>query len=205
MQNFLVQQSLEASIEEKTLEADHNAFIANHDELTGLPNRRYITELLDDMLETAKDKNKVMALMFIDLNGFKQVNDIYGHAAGDEVLKIVARRLELATRKNDQVSRLGGDEFLIGLLMKKGTLTNLENMAQKFINLISQDMSINGKTIQIGASIGVSAYPLHVNTVESLIKIADHQMYKAKHGRKKSVIREYKPKSSVIVFPTVSR
>ncbi len=201
LQNFLLQQSLEASVEQKTIEADQNAFIANHDELTGLPNRRHITKLLEAMLETAKNKNKVMALMFLDLNGFKQVNDIYGHAAGDEVLKIVAQRLELATRKGDQISRLGGDEFLIGLLMKEGTLTNLEKMAQKFISLISQDINIDGVKIKIGASIGVSAYPIHGNTIESLIRVADDQMYKAKHGRKEPVIRAHQPSNSVIVFP----
>ncbi len=205
MQNFLLQQSLEASVEEKTKEADQNAFIAHHDELTGLPNRRYITELLNEMLKTAKENNKVMALMFLDLNGFKQVNDAYGHAAGDEVLKIVARRLELATRKGDQISRLGGDEFLIGLLMKEGTLTNLENMAQKFISLISQDMNIEGEKITIGASIGVAAYPVHGNTIDGLIEIADHQMYKAKHGRKEPVIREQQPSNSVVVFPGSAR
>jgi len=200
-QNFFLQQSLEASIEEKTIEADKNAFIANHDALTGLPNRRYIIQLLDDMLITAKDKNKVMALMFLDLNGFKQVNDVYGHAAGDEVLRVVARRLESATRKGDQISRLGGDEFLVGLLMKEGTLNNLEKMAEKFVALISQDMSIEGEKIKIGASIGVAAYPIHGNTIDGLLEIADNQMYKAKHGRKEPIIREYQPSDSVIIFP----
>lgn len=200
-QNFLLQQSLEASVEEKTIEADQNAFIANHDALTGLPNRRYIIQLLDEMLITAKDKNKVMALMFLDLNGFKQVNDVYGHAAGDEVLRVVARRLESATRKGDQISRLGGDEFLVGLLMKEGTLSNLEQMAEKFIALISQDMSIEGEKIKIGASIGVAAYPIHGNTIDGLLEIADNQMYKAKHGRKEPIIRDYQPSDSVIIFP----
>jgi len=200
-QNFFLQQSLESSVQEKTMEADKNAFIANHDALTGLPNRRYITMLLEEMLEIAKEKNKVMALMFLDLNGFKQVNDVYGHSAGDEVLKIVARRLELATRKGDQISRLGGDEFLIGLLMKEGTLTNLENMAEKFISLISQDMNIEGKKIKIGASIGVAAYPIHGNTVDGLVEIADNQMYKAKHGFKEPIIKEYQPSDSVVIFP----
>ena len=201
LQNFLLQQSLSELLEEKTREADQNAFIANHDELTGLANRRYITELLDDMLEKARNKNKVLALMFLDLNGFKQINDVYGHKVGDEVLKIVARRLKLAIRKDDQVSRLGGDEFLIGLLMKEGTLTNLEKMAQKFVDIISQDMNINGKQIKIGTSIGVAAYPIHANTIDSLIDIADHEMYKAKHGRKKPVLRDKQSNQSVIVFP----
>ena len=200
-QNFFLQQSLEASVEEITIEADQNAFIANHDALTGLPNRRYINILLEEMLETAKGKNKIMALMFLDLNGFKQVNDVYGHAAGDEVLKIVARRLESATRNGDQISRLGGDEFLVGLLMKEGTLSNLESMAEKFIALISQDMSIEGKQLKIGASIGVAAYPIHANTIDGLLEIADNQMYKAKHGRKDPIIREYQPSDSVIIFP----
>lgn len=201
-QNFFLQRSLESSIQEKTKEADRNAYIANHDSLTGLPNRRYITALLEDMLVVAKEKNKVMALMFLDLNGFKQVNDVYGHAAGDDVLKIVARRLELGVRKGDKIARLGGDEFLIGLTMKEDSFLNLEAIAEKFVKLVSQDMNIEGKTIQIGTSIGVAAYPMHGKSVDDLIEIADKQMYKAKHNRKQPDVSEYRADDSVIIFPS---
>ena len=129
-QNFLLQQSLKEAYKEKLVEAKDNKYLANHDALTDLPNRRYMTELLNESLSIAKEKDKVLIIMFLDLNGFKQVNDIYGHAVGDEVLIIVAKRLELAIRNGDHISRLGGDEYLLGLMMDKQNLNEVEGMTR---------------------------------------------------------------------------
>lgn len=180
--NYLLHQSLDDAFKEKTLEADDYEHQANHDALTGLPNRRYITALLEKSLEEAKEKDKLLLIMFIDLNGFKQINDVYGHAAGDEVLLIVAKRLELAVRKDDSLARLGGDEFLIGLLIDKENVSGVENIAEKFATIISATMNIENTRFKIGASIGVAAYPIHGNKLSVLMDIADKKMYQAKRG-----------------------
>ncbi|KAG1661948.1 chaperonin [Nymphon striatum] len=129
-------------------------------------------------MEEAEKKGKILVIMFLDLNGFKQVNDIYGHAAGDKVLKVVAKRLELAIRSGDHISRLGGDEYLIGLLMDKD-----------HIAIIAQPMNIEGIRVRVGSSIGLSAYPIHGNKISVLLDIADKRMYDAKKGRDTASIK----------------
>ncbi len=182
-QNFLLQKSLKEAYKAKAAEAKDHEYLANHDNLTSLPNRRYMIELLESSMKEAEEKDKVLVIMFLDLNGFKQVNDIYGHAAGDNVLKVVAKRLELAIRSGDHVSRLGGDEYLIGLMMDKDHLGEAENMTEKFSAIIAQPMNIEGIKIKVGASIGLAAYPIHGNKINALIHIADKRMYDAKKGR----------------------
>ena len=179
-QNFFLQRSLQNAYEKKSIEARDNEYLANHDPLTDLPNRRHLTELLNNSLEIAANEEKVLVVMFIDLNGFKQINDVYGHNAGDEVLVIVAKRLELAIRNGDHISRLGGDEYVLGLMMEKENLDEIETMANKFIDIISQPMNVEGLRVKVGASIGVAAYPIHGNSIEALIEIADQRMYQAK-------------------------
>ena len=179
-ENFLLQKSLKDAYNRKSIEAKDNEYLANHDPLTDLPNRRHLTELLTDSLEIAATEDKILVIMFIDLNGFKQINDVYGHNAGDEVLVIVAKRLELAIRNGDHVSRLGGDEYVMGLMMEKHNLDEIETMANKFIDIISQPMNVEGLRVKVGASIGVAAYPIHGNNIEALIEIADQRMYQAK-------------------------
>ena len=192
----------------KTEEAKDNAYLANHDPLTELPNRRYMTELLEESMQIAKEKDKVLVIMFLDLNGFKQINDIYGHAAGDEVLIIVAKRLELAIRKGDHLSRLGGDEYLVGLMMEKENLSEIEGMTRKFVDLISQPMNVEGVRIKVGASIGISAYPIHGNKIEVLMEIADKKMYQVKRGKKQKSYEEPNHKNDqepILIFPGNSR
>lgn len=183
-QNFLLQKSLAEALEQKTEEAKSQAYLANHDPLTDLPNRRYMMEQLEESLQYAKDNNRVLVVMYMDLNGFKQVNDIYGHSAGDEVLVIVAKRLELAIRKGDLISRLGGDEYLMGLMIHEENLDEVEGMIEKFVMLIEQPMNIDGLRLQIGASIGIAAYPMHGDQIEVLVDIADKKMYGAKKDGK---------------------
>jgi len=205
-ENFLLQESLKDAYNKKSEEARDNQYLANHDSLTDLPNRRYMMELLNTSLDTASQKGKVLVIMFIDLNGFKQINDVYGHNAGDEVLLIVAKRLELAIRKGDHLSRLGGDEFLMGLMMEKKNLGEIEAMANKFVDVISQSMNVEGLRVKVGASIGVAAYPIHGNNIEALINIADHRMYQAKKGKSKGAYdtdSKFKEDEheSVVIFP----
>lgn len=182
--NIQLQHSLSKALEAMTEEAKDNAHLANHDELTGLANRRYVTELLEKSLEFAKKKDKVLVIMFIDLNGFKQINDVYGHATGDDVLAIVARRLEFSVRKSDCLSRIGGDEYLIGLLIDKENYSEVESMAEKFSTIISEPMNVDGVRLQVGASVGIAAYPMHGDQIKTLMDIADSKMYQVKKGRK---------------------
>ena len=200
-ENFILQQSLKSAVKEKTEEAKDNAYLANHDALTGLPNRRYITELLEKSLEKAQKENRVLAILFLDLNGFKQVNDIYGHAFGDEVLKIVAKRLELAIRQGDYLSRLGGDEYLISLMLNNENLSEVEVLAEKFTALITQPMNIDGMKIKIGASIGIAAYPMHGNKVSVLMDIADKKMYQIKGSRKQEEEEKKERVEPIVIFP----
>lgn len=202
-ENFLLTQSLKESVKEKTEEAKDNAHLANHDSLTGLPNRRYITELLEQSLIKAKEENRVLAIMFLDLNSFKQVNDVHGHSFGDEVLRIVAKRLELAIRHGDYLSRLGGDEYLISLLLEEENLSEVDELAEKFTKLVLQPMNINGTKIKIAASIGIAAYPIHGNKISTLLDIADKRMYKVKgrDGKKGNLETKKVGKDAVVIFP----
>ena len=206
--NFFLQRSLKDAYNKKSEEARDNEYLANHDSLTDLPNRRYMMELLNQSLDEASQKDKVLVIMFIDLNGFKQINDVYGHNAGDEVLLIVAKRLELAIRNGDHISRLGGDEYLLGLMMDKANLDEIEAMANKFVDVISQSMNVEGLRIKVGASIGIAAYPIHGNNIEALINIADHKMYQAKKGKNKesydvdtTANKHDDEQKSVVIFP----
>ena len=207
--NFILQQSLKVALDKKSIEARDNEYLANHDPLTDLPNRRYMMELLNESLRIAREKDKILVVMFVDLNGFKQINDVYGHNAGDEVLLIVAKRLELAIRKGDHLSRLGGDEYLLGLMMEKENLSEIESLANKFVGVISQSMNVEGLRIKVGASIGVAAYPIHGNNIESLISISDHRMYQVKKGKTDSSAfdndsiktDEELENESVVIFP----
>lgn len=201
--NFFLQLSLKNAYDKKSEEAKDNEYLANHDALTDLPNRRYMMELLNESLDVARKKDKILVIMFMDLNGFKQVNDVYGHHAGDEVLLIVAKRLELAIRKGDHLSRLGGDEYLMGLMIDKENIGEIESMANKFVEVISQSMNIDGLRIKVGGSIGVAAYPINGNSIESLISIADHRMYQAKKGKDNLVYEAplMEDTESVVIFP----
>ncbi|HIP95511.1 MAG TPA: GGDEF domain-containing protein, partial [Leucothrix sp.] len=149
----------------------------------------------------SKNNDKVLAILFIDLDGFKQINDVYGHATGDDVLTIVARRLEFTIRKSDCLSRIGGDEYLIGLLMNKENYAEVESMAEKFSTVISEPMNVDGISLKVGASIGIAAYPMHGNQIKTLMDIADRKMYQVKKRKKSDSKKEKNEQSHVIIFP----
>lgn len=191
--NFFLQQSLKDSVEEKTVEA-------NHDGLTGLANRRYVKTLLAKLLDEAKqEKDKILVVMFIDLDGFKQINDEYGHAVGDKVLVIVARRLELAIRIDDSVARLGGDEYVIGLLMKKDKHLKIKKITEKFTKVISDPMRIDGLKLNISASVGVAIYPEHGESVGELIDSADKKMYLKKYEENEKASESSEANTSKVI------
>ncbi len=152
---------------------------AHHDALTGLPNRVLFNERLQQGIDEAKSHGTVLALFFIDLDQFKQINDSLGHEVGDKVLKVVAERLKAKIRKKDTLARLGGDEFTI-LIEKYKKVQDVSMLAEKILNVLVQPMHIEGHTLYISCSVGISLYPQDDMNANNLLKYADAAMYKAK-------------------------
>ena len=159
--------------------------LALHDALTGLPNRRLLMDRLALSIAHSRRNKLTMAVMFLDLDGFKQVNDTLGHDAGDALLIMVAARLVAAVRMEDTVARLGGDEFVIAL-REPVNHDNVTVLALKVLQAVSQPYNIQGSEVNITVSVGVSIYPLHGDQVETLMKGADKALYEAKHAGKNS-------------------
>lgn len=154
-------------------------FRANYDPLTGLPNRSLLHERIDQALRRARRHGDGLALMFLDLDRFKQVNDTLGHAWGDELLCQTAERLEACVRETDTVARYSGDEFVL-LLPGVTHPPNVCAIAEKIIRRISQPFDLNNTVIQIGCSIGIVLYPDHGSDAGVLLRHADLAMYQAK-------------------------
>ncbi|OQK17612.1 hypothetical protein AU255_07015 [Methyloprofundus sedimenti] len=162
---------------------DEIKYKAYHDPLTDLPNRSLFLDRLSHAIERASRKKNKMAILFLDLDDFKQANDTFGHEAGDSVLQTVATRLLGMMRKEDTVSRLGGDEFLI-LVENINLTSDINVVAEKIITSIQSPLPFKGNDIYIGASMGIAIYPLDAQDSEALIKKADFAMYYAKNKGK---------------------
>ena len=188
----LVTQALEGEIKERkaldaelalvTQQEEVARYAALHDPLTGLPNRTLFNDRLEHGLAQARRHDLALAVMFLDLDGFKQVNDTYGHDVGDAVLKTIAERLKDNTRDDDTVSRLGGDEFLY-LLMGAADEQTVANLAQKIVNRVQLPCQLSTGDINVMLSIGIALYPRNGVTADALIKEADAAMYVAKRDR----------------------
>lgn len=165
-----------AAAKEQEEAARHAAF---HDVLTGLPNRVLFNDRLEHGLTQAKRHGWTLAVMFVDLNGFKGINDLYGHDVGDRVLQTIAQRLKDNTRDDDTVSRHGGDEFLY-VLMEAQNERNIILIAEKILNAIQLPCDVGGRELALSASIGISIFPKDGDTVDYLVKSADKAMYHAK-------------------------
>jgi diguanylate cyclase (GGDEF)-like protein/PAS domain S-box-containing protein len=157
--------------------------IAYHDPLTGLPNRSALKELTKDAIRHAQIHKTCIALLFLDLDGFKQVNDTYGHRMGDLLLKAVAQRLLGCLRGSDTVARLGGDEFVV-LLPAIAEEQNVVRVAEKILHTLSQAFAIEETLMQVSTSIGIALYPRDSNDMEQLLSHADAAMYQAKQRGK---------------------
>jgi diguanylate cyclase (GGDEF)-like protein/PAS domain S-box-containing protein len=153
---------------------------AHYDNLTSLPNRALILEKLKQSLETAARHKTKVAVLFLDLNGFKAINDTLGHEVGDSLLMTIAQRLPHAIRESDYAGRLGGDEFLI-ILQDVSSLDKVQKVTEHLQALVCQPCSINDEIITIGVSIGISLYPDDATDINKLIHQADQGMYQAKH------------------------
>lgn len=158
-----------------------------HDAVTGLPNRSLFNDRLKTALAQARRHSWRLAVMFIDLDGFKSVNDSHGHDAGDKVLKIVSERLQASVRGADTVGRQGGDEFLF-LMLEVNDEVDVENAATKILENIAQPCELDGLSLTVKASIGIALYPEHGKSAKVLLKNADSAMYKAKQSDKGYVL-----------------
>ncbi len=157
--------------------------LAHFDQLTGLPNRTLFTERLNQAITMSIRSPQKITLLFIDLDGFKPVNDTYGHAIGDKLLKEVADRLKICIREGDTVARLGGDEFIIMLL--ESDLTHATSVATRALTILKMSYELGKKTITgVSASIGIAEYPLQANSLDDLLVAADNAMYVAKRNGK---------------------
>ena len=165
---------------ELKLKEDQLRYLAYHDSLTGLSNRKFFVEQLCESLHWAQHNNLLLGLLFIDLDGFKQVNDTLGHEMGDRLLMTIAEQLSNSLRASDTVSRLGGDEFTV-ILRAIPNVQIAAKIAAKILTSISKPVVLDGYAIRVSASIGISIYPYNSQDCETLIKQADAAMYRAKH------------------------
>ncbi len=166
----------------------HDAF---HDALTGLPNRALFSDRLEQALARSKRSQQRLAVMFMDLDKFKSINDTLGHGAGDELLKVVATRLRSRIRQQDTVSRLAGDEFMLLINALPGVDTAL-HVADATLDCMRMPFRFEEHTMHVGASLGIALYPEHGQDAESLMKAADVALYQAKEqGRNRYML--FKP------------
>ena len=161
--------------------------IALQDALTSLPNRVAFKQSLDHGLAQAKRHGWGLAVLFLDIDKFKSINDSHGHDMGDQVLLMVANRLQSSVRDEDMVSRWGGDEFVC-LLLEVKQEADVTRLAEKMINRIAEAFEFNGTVLSIRASIGIAIYPVDGETADILFKNADTAMYKAKGTEKRVVL-----------------
>jgi diguanylate cyclase (GGDEF)-like protein/PAS domain S-box-containing protein len=157
----------------------HLRQMAYHDPLTGLPNRKLLQDRLEQALVWAGEHGQLAALLFLDLDGFKTINDTLGHQIGDLLLKAVAQRLTGCLRGSDLVARLGGDEFVVLLPAIPG-IQDVAKVAEKILTTLSQGFVLEGNAIQVTTSIGISVYPLDDEAMDNLMVKADRAMYSAK-------------------------
>jgi diguanylate cyclase (GGDEF)-like protein/PAS domain S-box-containing protein len=176
-------QQLEAEIEEREKISAELDFLANHDALTGLPSLRLCKDRLDHSLAEARRNRQMSAVMFLDLDGFKEINDAHGHEFGDLVLKATADRITAGIRETDTVARIGGDEFVI-ILSSLPEISIAQRIAASLIKQIAQPIQVENIQVVVSASIGISLYPDHGVTAEELIRSADKAMYQIKHQGK---------------------
>lgn len=165
---------------------EHIKHLAFHDALTDLPNRTLLMDRINQKLINANRTQCDLALMFLDLDGFKPINDRFGHNVGDYLLKEVAKRLLVLVRESDTVARFGGDEFMFVLNNSQGK-EEVKYIADRVISAINEPIKVNGESLHIGASIGIAMYPEGGQSPTELIKNADTAMYAAKRQGKNRI------------------
>src|SRR5258708_1603368 len=178
--------SVSRDISERRRAEEQIEFQAYHDALTGLPNRWLFRDRLTVALAQARRLKKPLAVMFLDLDRFKLVNDTLGHTLGDELLKMVAHRLKTVLREEDSIARMGGDEFTVLVSDLKGADDAL-TIATKLLDAVAQPMRVEGHDLYITTSIGIALFPDDGDSAEVLLKNADQAMYRAKESGRSAV------------------
>jgi diguanylate cyclase (GGDEF)-like protein len=160
---------------------EHNKYLALHDELTALPNRRLFQDRLASALERARRTGAQTALLLVDLDHFKEVNDTLGHHAGDRLLKHVATVFSGRVRRSDTVARTGGDEFSL-ILEEPTSRAEADKVGSSLLEMLKQPLQLGDRSVQVSASIGIAVFPEDAHDMESLCIAADRRMYSQKYG-----------------------
>lgn len=172
-----------SDISERKAEEEHLRHIAYHDPLTGLANRVLFNDRLEQAIKVAMRNNTQFAILFLDLDKFKPVNDLFGHKIGDRLLQKVADRLTRSVRETDTVTRLGGDEFVI-LLENVTSRKMVEKLLSQITDAIDKAYRIDDYDIEIGVSAGISMYPDHGTDAKTLLHYSDIAMYETKESKR---------------------
>ncbi len=188
----------EITVKSKSM-ADAMSHDAHYDVLTDLPNRRQFETYLNRLISLARRNKESFAIFYMDLDGFKNINDQYGHDAGDEALVFAANRFLDALRQSDFIARLGGDEFsaIIHRYRNRSELTGLANRVIRYIN---KEFEVKGNKCQLGVSIGIACYPADADDADSLIRMADVAMYEAKRAGKNRAAFAVTPEEDLIEY-----
>lgn len=174
--------------QKRLLDAEEKALeLAYRDPLTGLNNKHYLSNLFEQALLLATRPHQLLAVIYIDLDNFKPINDSAGHKTGDEVLKEVAKRLKEYTRSTDISARIGGDEFIV-IATQLDHIDQINTIANKLLQQLTREIQVDDNTYVLGASIGISFYPAHGDNLASLIEAADEAMYHVKRSGKNGYV-----------------
>jgi diguanylate cyclase (GGDEF)-like protein/PAS domain S-box-containing protein len=185
-------------VTERKASEDRIRYLAQHDELTGLPNRTSFHQAVSHAIEQARRHERSLAVLFIDLDRFKNINDTLGHDAGDAVLRDVAQRLRACLRGADLVARQGGDEFVV-LMEDYHTTADVTGVARKILEAFSQPFHLRGQEFVLSASIGIGTFPFDGRDMQALLKAADIAMYRAKEAGRNN-FQFYSPQMNVHSF-----
>lgn len=183
-ENYLLRHSLKRDVEIKEIEKQRASFLAEHDPLTGVANRLQLERALGALLRRAAEAEHRVAVMFLDLDDFKPVNDSHGHAVGDRVLKVLAERLQRCVRAGEVVARVGGDEFVIAVLVDDSGDAAIARSAARLAAAVSEGIELRGMTLHLSSSIGVAAFPEDGADIDTLLRAADQEMYRVKNSGK---------------------
>ncbi len=171
------------NISERLENEERLAQLAHYDQLTGLPNRYLFIDRLQQLIHHATRHNRLFALLYVDLDDFKKINDQYGHVVGDKVLQMVSAKFHHAVRASDTVARIGGDEFVI-LLERINEPEEASRVAETIVKLMHEPLVIGDKRLMQTGSIGIAIYPRDGVSLDELLSQSDHAMYQVKHLHK---------------------
>jgi diguanylate cyclase (GGDEF)-like protein len=186
-ENYLLRHSLQHDVKIKDEEKRRASYLAEHDPLTGLANRLRFERQANGMMEFAAREGTWLAVMFIDLDGFKPVNDTHGHAVGDRILKVIAERLRARLRSEDLCARIGGDEFVVAMAVAVGDRRAISSTARRMADAIRLPVDLRGIQLQLSASIGVALFPHDGASLQRILSAADERMYHVKNNGRDAI------------------